>query len=429
MNKKTLWVIPALLIVSLLLAGCGVSGVPLSLVQRVQVATTPVPPSVGTPMAPAAVQGNTTDISAFESTLERLYAQTIPSVVNIDVTEAASASSGNGNSPFGQTPQGQAQEALGSGFVWDKQGHIVTNNHVVAGASRIVVTFHDGTSAEAKLVGADPDSDLAVIQVNVPADKLQPVQMADSTLVKVGQLSVAIGNPFGLEGSMSVGFVSGLGRTMPVDNSSSPQTPNFPTPGQGQGQGQGTTTGTYSIPDVIQTDAPINPGNSGGVLIDDQGRVIGVTSAIISPVRASAGVGFAIPSAIVQQVVPALIQNGRYDHPYLGISGTTVTLDIAQAMKLDPNQHGALVVNVVQGGPSANAGLRASTQTADIQGQQVPVGGDIITAMDGQQVNSFDDLIAFLSRSTHPGQTVHLTVLRDGKQITVDVTLGKRPTQ
>ena len=212
------------------------------------------------------------------------------------------------NLPQGQQPQQQYQSALGSGFVWDQNGDIVTNNHVVSGADKIEVTFSDGTIVPATLVGADPDSDLAVIKVDVPADKLHPVQLGDSSAVKVGQLAIAIGNPFGLEGTMTTGIISAVGRSLPANDNS---------------------TQSYTIPDVIQTDAPINPGNSGGVLVDVQGQVLGVTSAIESPVRASAGVGFAIPSAIVNNVVPALIKDGKYVHSWLGISGTTLVPDLA----------------------------------------------------------------------------------------------------
>jgi len=346
-------------------------------------------------------------IANLEGTLQAIYQAVNPSVVSIVVTEDASASSSSGFR--GQPFQSQPQQASGSGFVWDKQGHIVTNNHVVDGASNIKVTFTDGTSVSAKLVGREPNSDLAVIQVDVSADKLVPVTVADSTQVKVGQLAVAIGNPFGLENSMTVGFVSALGRSLPVSSSGSAQT-------------------SYTIPDIIQTDAPINPGNSGGILLNSRGEVIGVTSAIESPVRASAGVGFAVPSATVKRVVPTLIEKGAYVQPWLGISGTTLTSELAQAMGLKAEQHGALVVEVTSGGPAEKAGLKASTNSATVSGQQVPVGGDVIVALDGQAVTSFDALVTYLSRSA-PGKQVALTVLRDGKEQTINVTLGERPAQ
>jgi len=278
---------------------------------------------------------------------------------------------------------------------------------VISGAEKIEVTFSDGTIVPATLVGADPDSDLAVVKVNVTADKLHPVQLGDSNAVKVGQLAIAIGNPFGLEGTMTTGIISAVGRSLPADENS---------------------TQSYTIPDVIQTDAPINPGNSGGVLMDAQGQVLGVTSAIESPVRANAGVGFAIPSAIVNNVVPALIKDGKYVHTWLGISGRTLVPDLATAMKLDAGQRGALVEEIVPNSPAEKAGLHGSSQQVTIEGQTANVGGDVITAIDSQPVVEMNDLIAYLARSTKVDQKVTLTILRDGKQQTLDVTLTARPS-
>lgn len=355
-------------------------------------------------------------LSAYQGTLENIYTTVSPSVVNIRVVQQVSASNGDTTQipgfpffslPQEQQPQQQYQSALGSGFVWDQQGHIVTNNHVVAGADKIEVTFSDGAIVPATLVGADPDSDLAVLKVDVSADQLHPVQMADSSAVKVGELAIAIGNPFGLEGTMTTGIISAVGRSLPSDEAA---------------------VQSYTIPDIIQTDAPINPGNSGGVLIDAQGQVLGVTSAIESPVRASSGVGFAIPSAIVQNVVPALIKEGKYVHTWLGISGTTLVPDLAKAMNLDAGQRGALIEEVMPSSPAEKAGLRGSSQQVRIDGQNATVGGDVITAIDGQQVLQMDDLIAYLARSTKVDQKVTLSLLRDGKQKTLDVSLAARPS-
>jgi S1-C subfamily serine protease len=310
------------------------------------------------------------------------------------------------NAPQG--PQQFYRQGAGSGFVWDKQGHIITNNHVVAGADKISVTFYDGATLSGTVVGTDPDSDLAVVQVQAPADRLQPVQLADSTKIQVGQLAVAIGNPFALQGTMTVGFVSALGRLLPVESNNS--------------QGP-----SYSIPDVIQTDASINPGNSGGVLVNDQGQVIGVTSAIISPVDASAGIGFAIPSAIVQKVVPMLIKSGHYEHPWLGVSGLSLNPDLAQAMSLKTDQRGALVAEVVPGSPADDAGLHGSDRQVQIDGQDARVGGDVIVAIDGQPVKTFDDVVTYLARATEVGQKITLTMLRQGKEQTIQVTLTARP--
>jgi S1-C subfamily serine protease len=373
--------------------------------------------------APASVEA----IAAIEDTLKHIYTQVNPSVVSIQVIQKAEVFLPNlPNIPgfpffFGpngpelpqqQAPQQQYSYGAGSGFVWDKQGHIITNNHVAAGADKIRVIFADGSSAEAKVVGTDPDSDLAVLKVDVPAERLQPVQLADSTQVKVGQLAVAIGNPFTLENTMTVGFISALGRQLPSSA------------GAEQGLSQGPS---YTIPDIIQTDAPINPGNSGGVLVNDQGQVIGVTAAIESPVRANAGIGFAIPSAIVQQVVPALIKSGHYEHPWLGLSGTTLNPDLAQAMDLKADQRGALIVDVTPGSPADKAGLHGSDRQVEIYGEPVRVGGDVVTAINGQPVNGFDDLVAYLYRSAQIGQTVKLTILRGDKEETLNVTLVARP--
>jgi S1-C subfamily serine protease len=227
----------------------------------------------------------------------------------------------------------------------------------------------------------------------------------------VGEIAIAIGNPYGFEGSMTVGNVSGLGRDLPTSTVDQ------------------TSGAAYSIPDVIQTDASINPGNSGGVLVDDLGQVIGVTSALESASGSSSGIGFAIPSQIVSKVVPALISSGKYEHPYLGISGTDMTPDIAQAMNLPADTRGALVEQVTSGGPADRAGLIASTSTVTINGFQGTVGGDVITAIDGHDINSMSDLIAYLAISTQVGQTVSLTVLRGGQTQTVQLTLGTRPSQ
>lgn len=368
------------------------------------VAATATPMPQPTAVAPSVTGGA---LAALEGALERVYQDVSPSVVYIQVVQRQEVGSGL---PFFNEalPQQQYQRGSGSGFVWDQEGHIVTNNHVVDGADEIEVTFSDGTTVQATVVGTDPASDLAVLKVEVPAGQLHPVRMADSTLVMVGQLAIAIGNPFGLENTMTVGIVSALERSLPAESNS----------------GDGSS---YTIPDVIQTDAPINPGNSGGVLVDDQGAVIGVTSAIVSPVGASAGIGFAVPSAIVQKVVPVLITKGSYEHPWLGISGTTLDAGLAQAMGLEANQRGALVIEVVPGGPAEQAGLQGSDRQVTIDGQERQVGGDVVVALDGQPVKNFDDLVAYLLRSTEVGQKITLTVLRDGREQQVEVTVAARP--
>ncbi len=357
------------------------------------------------------VNVNPVPVAAFEGTLRDIYKQVNPSVVNIQVVSSAPTNLNLPNDlplPDDHLPLPQ-QQALGSGFIWDKDGHVVTNNHVVEGATKIDVVFPDGTSYQAELIGSDADSDLAVIKIDAPASELFPVTIADSNKVQVGDLAIAIGNPYGLDGTMTVGIISALGRSLSVDN--------------------GVLTGTYSIPDIIQTDAAINPGNSGGVLLNDVGQVIGVTAAIESPVRANVGIGFVIPSAIVSNVVPELITNGSYAHAWLGLSGGTLQADIAEAMKLDRNQRGILVNSVVANGPSAEAGLLGSDKEFDYQGTTINIGGDIITAINDTATPTFDDLVSYLASDTKPDQKVTLNVIRDGKEIIVDVTLGTRPTQ
>jgi S1-C subfamily serine protease len=360
-------------------------------------------------------------LADFETALEGVYTRVSPSVVAIQVVQKQAVDmlpipeipgfpfSGP---PVSKNPRRQYQyrQGLGSGFVWDRDGHIVTNNHVVAGADRIAVVFDDGTTVPGKIVGQDAHSDLAVIQVNVPSGRLQPVTLVESTAVKVGQLAIAIGNPFGQQNTMTTGIVSGIGRSLPASDG----TPQGP---------------TYTIPDVIQTDAPINPGNSGGVLLDDTGRVIGVTAAIESPVGVSAGVGFAIPSAIAQQVVPSLIRTGRYQHPWLGISGVSLSPDLARAAGLPADQRGAMIVDVMPGSPADRAHLHRSARQVTIDGERARVGGDVIVAMNGLPVKSFDDVVAYLARNTSVGQALTLTVLRGGRNQQVTVTLAARPAQ
>jgi serine protease Do len=320
--------------------------------------------------------------------LELLYEQANPAVVNITVTARGSQ--------LGQSP---ALQGEGSGFLYDAQGHIITNNHVVAEADEVQVIFYNDVSRAAQVVGTDPDSDLAVIKVDMAGLNIAPLALADSDAVKVGQSVVAIGNPFGLQGSMTSGIVSALGRLMPT--------------------GEGATTAPrYSIPDVIQTDAAINPGNSGGPLLNMQGQVIGVNAAIESATRSNAGVGFAIPANIVKKVVPALIEKGSYDQAWLGISALSLSADLNKA----------LVAEVTAGSPAQKAGLRAGQATTNVQGTPIPKGGDIIVAIDGTQVSKFDDLIRYLARHTEVGQKVQLSVLRDGKTVAVDVTLAARPS-
>jgi S1-C subfamily serine protease len=355
-------------------------------------------------------------IGAFEETLEQIYIEVNPSVVHIRVVQEQEVIfpvlPEIPGLPFGPPessgPRTFFRQGSGSGFVWDAQGHIVTNNHVVADADRISVTLHDGTTVTGEVVGTDPDADLAVIKVELPSQRLRPVQLTDSTQVKVGQLAVALGNPFGLQSTMTVGFVSALGRLLPIGSDDEEEP-------------------AYTIPDIIQTDAAINPGNSGGVLVDSHSRVIGVTSAIISPVGASVGIGFAIPAVIVQKVVPVLIRAGHYEHPWLGVSGYPFTPELARPMGLPAEQRGALVVDVVPGSPADKAGTHGSDRQVSLDGSWVRIGGDVIVTIDRQPVRSFDDVVTYLARSAEVGQSVTLDVLRQQKIVQVVVKLTARP--
>ncbi len=383
-----------------ILSGCNLLSLMTAQAPIDDVAPTPIH-TVTAPEDAASLADQAGILAALQTSLESIYAKVNPSVVSIRVTQQVSGIT----LPFGEESSQPNPQGAGSGFVWDATGHIVTNYHVIENASRIVVRFADDTTAAATVVGSDPDSDLAVLKVDVAASQLRPVRMAQ-TEARVGQLAVALGNPFGLENTMTVGFVSAIGRSLSV----------------------GETLGSrYSIPDIIQTDAPINPGNSGGVLTNENGEVIGVTTAIISPVQASVGIGFAIPAAIVQRVVPVLIEKGAYAHPWIGISGTTLTVDLATAMDLPAEQRGALVINVIAGSPAEKAGLRGGTRQEAIDGTPTSVGGDVIIALNNTPIRSFEDLISVLGAETQPGQKITLTVLRDGTERNVHLTLGERP--
>lgn len=323
--------------------------------------------------------GNTVQINTSGRSLPRLFEEVDQSVVAV------------------QTAGGS--RAQGSGFVYSEKGYIVTNHHVVKGADKVEVTFTDGTSEIAEVVGTDVYTDLAVLKVE--KDNLTALELGNLSQVDVGQQAVAIGNPFGLSGSMTSGIVSQKGRLLPVE-------------------------GGFSIPNVIQTDAAINPGNSGGPLINMRGEVIGVNTAIETRTGTFSGVGFAIPSSAVKRVVPEIIEKGGYEHPWLGVAGLSVNRELADIMNLK-NTSGFLVTKVVEDGPAAEAGIQASQYNATIMGQRVPVGGDVIVAINGEKVSDIRQILTYLARETEVGEEVTVTVIRDGERKKIELTLQERP--
>jgi S1-C subfamily serine protease len=339
-------------------------------------------------------EGTIAAVDMEDSLLVNLYQRVNPAVVYIEVL----VNDGGTLAPLGS----------GSGFVIDTEGRIVTNNHVVEQADALRVVFSDGGVADAQILGLDPYSDLAVIQVDIPPERLVPLELSDSSTLQVGRRVVAIGNPFGLEGTMTVGIVSALGRTLPAQVL------------------QG--TGRFSNPEIIQTDAAINPGNSGGPLLDVRGRVIGVNTAIRSLTGTNSGIGFAVPVNTVKRIVPALIEEGAYRYPYLGITYDTrfTMAELAGPLGL-PVTHGALIDEVTPGTAADQAGLRGGNREVEVMGTTVNAGGDIIVAIDGTKLRDFDDLIAYLVRETEVGQEVTLAVIRDGEELEIPVMLGERP--
>ncbi|OLE41476.1 MAG: trypsin [Thaumarchaeota archaeon 13_1_20CM_2_39_20] len=332
-----------------------------------------------------------------DNTLAEIFKRVENSVVQITSTVSTVDNSIIIN---GQPLQGQSSR-LGSGFVYDKEGRIITNNHVVEGSKTVDVTFIDGNTYTAKVVGTDPDNDIAVIQIidSYSDENLIPLTLGNSSELEVGQPAIAIGNPFGLSDTMTTGIVSQVGRLLPNENVG------------------------FSIPDVIQVDAAINPGNSGGPLLNLQGQVIGMNTAIKTSTGDFAGIGFAIPSNSINRVVPVLIKNGNYSHPYLGIAGTSMNPHISLANGLPRNFKGVIVETVVPGGPADRAGVTAST----LDQNKIPHGGDIITAIDGHPVKTIYDVIVYLDEQKHVGDNVILTVNRLGKSMNLTATLVARP--
>ena len=364
-------------------------------ITRVSAAVAPT--AAATPTA--LPEASRTQMDSEEAVLVNLYERVNPAVVSIAIEQQVQTRQGNV----------ERQAGAGSGFVIDTAGYIVTNNHVAEGADGLIVRFSDGTTARAEVVGRDPDSDLALLKVNRPAEQLVAVPLGDSDGLKPGMKVIAIGNPFGLDGTMTTGIISALGREMPG-------------------------AGNYTNPDIIQTDAAINPGNSGGPLLNSKGEVIGVNTAIRSNNDVGAGqpsnsgIGFVVPVNTVKRVVEAIKAEGVVRYPYLGLGGGVAVAGVADELKL-PVQQGVLLQRVLPGGPAARAGLRGGTEQQIVGGQQMFVGGDIVTAFNGIPIKDYEDLIATLIKSSKVGDTATLSVWRDGEQIEVKVKLVERPQQ
>lgn len=341
--------------------------------------------------APQVVQSPpVVDLGGSQDTLIRLYQQVSPGVVSLSVLTTDGSS-------------------LGSGFVLDKEGHIITNYHVIENHRDLEITFPSGIKTRGEVLGTDLDSDLAVIKVDLPPELLHPLTLGDSDQVQVGQMVVAVGNPFGFDGTMTIGIVSGLGRTLR----------SLHTAPDGS---------SFTAGDIIQTDAALNPGNSGGPLFNLSGEVIGINESIMTngSERVNSGVGFAISINIVKRVAPALVSGGKYDYPYLGIFSSTSDLSLSEQEALGlPYAMGVYITNVTPGGPAQRAGLRGGDQATNIPGLRA--GGDLIVGVDGHPVRTFNDLIGYLIKTKSPGDTVLLTVLRGSEEIQVELTLDKRP--
>ena len=343
-------------------------------------------------------------VAALEEVLSGIYERTLPGVVHVRASQTVggSGSAPGLGQPFPLTP---LLEGEGSGFVWSADGHVLTNQHVIAGADLVTVTFADGLELEAEVLGSDADSDLAVLMVEAPEGGLHPVDLGDSDDVKVGHFVATIGNPFGQRFTLTSGIISALGRTI-------------------QGNSR------FSIPDVLQTDAAINPGNSGGPLLDRLGRVIGINSQILSRSGSSSGVGFAVPVNLAKRVVPELIEHGRYHHPFLGLTGAALRPSLAEAIGLPDGTRGVLVVGVIAGGPVDEAGLMPVTKTRQVDGVEVPADGDVIVSVDSVAVRGMDELITYLMRNTRPGDKVSLELVRvDGESGRIEVVLRARPSE
>ncbi|MEL7626857.1 MAG: trypsin-like peptidase domain-containing protein [Anaerolineaceae bacterium] len=389
-RNRTIRIITFLMVIVLVLTACRITKSTGQITQEPQVL---VPQQEATP-----IQGQSTEtvlvpeFTSLDGSLEALYETLSPGVVSIQYT----------------TDTGGGQ---GTGFVYDKEGHIITNYHVASDATELEVHFPSGLKVFGTVIGSDLDSDLAVVKVDVDPSELVPLPLGDSNAIKVGQTVVAIGNPYGLSGTMTMGIISARGRVL--DSMRQTESGTF-----------------YSAGDTIQTDALINPGNSGGPLINLNGEVIGVNRAIqtagtsVTGGAVNTGIGFAISSNTVKRVVPSLIEKGSYAYPYLGLSSFS-SMSLAMIQELDlPQSTGAYVANVVAGGPADKAGIKGGSQPTTVQG--LAKGGDLIIAVDGVEVKDFSDLMSYLVLNTSVGDEIVLTVIRSGKTMDIPVTLGQR---
>ncbi|HET6457271.1 MAG TPA: trypsin-like peptidase domain-containing protein [Nitrosopumilaceae archaeon] len=358
----------------------------------------PGPQGIQGPQGPPGIPGSSDQTSTGQSDLTSIFKKVENSVVQI----TSKVSTVDNNIIVNGMPLQSQSTRLGSGFVYDKEGRIITNNHVVEGSKTVNVTFVDGNTYTAKVVGTDPDNDIAVIQIidNFSDENLTPLTFGDSSQLQVGQQVIAIGNPFGLSDTMTHGIISQVGRLLPNENLG------------------------FNIPDVIQVDAPINPGNSGGPLLNTQGEIIGMNTAINTNTGEFSGVGFAIPSNSIQRIVPQLIKNGTYTHPWLGIAGTSMNPDVALANGLSRNYKGVIVDQVVKDGPAYKAGLTPAT----LDNNNIPHGGDIITAVDGHPIKTIYDIIAYVDEQKSVGDKIVLTVNRMGKTMDLTLILQPRPS-
>jgi len=396
--RKKRWLV--LLVLSLTLFACAM---PSALSELIEPTSTPLPAPTALPSAPvtqAPVQATPVAVEnllTLEHQIIGVYDSAGMGVVNIT----------NRSYAYDFFMRAVPQEGTGSGIVYDKEGHIITNYHVIEDASELLVTLADETTVTAEVVGADPSNDLAVLKIDVAPELLHPVPLGESDNLRVGQFVVAIGNPFGFERTLTVGVVSALGRVI--------ESPD-----------------DRFIGEIIQTDAAINPGNSGGPLLDLSGQVVGVNTAIFSPSQTSAGIGFAVPVDTVERVVPELIARGYYPHPWLGLSYVwNLSADRAQILRelgMDvPVEQGLLLLEIAPDSPAATADLRGGQEQVRLGRTILLIGGDILTAIDGEPIATGRDLLRFLDTRTVVGQTVQVTVWRDGQEMTIPVLLEEQP--